>query len=158
MFVDLNPDSEKIIYSHFTCATGNVALTPSACPLDFVGGGSSAFVLYSNCVTPLVVIAGKYAPLSLQPINRLVFRVECVPADRHGEHQAGVLRRQRYNHANCLEGIQSGLGDGPRLLLELYQYGLFAVHTYNNKPLSCCVSIKVLSSLCMSPFTLPLYR
>lgn len=23
MFVDLNPDSEKIIYSHFTCATGN---------------------------------------------------------------------------------------------------------------------------------------
>lgn len=22
MFVDLNPDSEKIIYSHFTCATG----------------------------------------------------------------------------------------------------------------------------------------
>ena len=24
MFVDLNPDSEKIIYSHFTCATGRV--------------------------------------------------------------------------------------------------------------------------------------
>lgn len=24
MFVDLNPDSEKIIYSHFTCATGNL--------------------------------------------------------------------------------------------------------------------------------------
>ena len=23
MFVDLNPDTEKIIYSHFTCATGN---------------------------------------------------------------------------------------------------------------------------------------
>ena len=22
MFVDLNPDAEKIIYSHFTCATG----------------------------------------------------------------------------------------------------------------------------------------
>ena len=22
MFVDLNPDPEKIIYSHFTCATG----------------------------------------------------------------------------------------------------------------------------------------
>jgi len=22
MFVDLNPDSDKIIYSHFTCATG----------------------------------------------------------------------------------------------------------------------------------------
>ena len=22
MFVDLNPDTEKIIYSHFTCATG----------------------------------------------------------------------------------------------------------------------------------------
>ena len=24
MFVDLNPDTEKIIYSHFTCATGNL--------------------------------------------------------------------------------------------------------------------------------------
>ena len=24
MFVDLNPDPEKIIYSHFTCATGIV--------------------------------------------------------------------------------------------------------------------------------------
>ena len=23
MFVDLNPDTEKIIYSHFTCATGD---------------------------------------------------------------------------------------------------------------------------------------
>ena len=23
MFVDLNPDTDKIIYSHFTCATGN---------------------------------------------------------------------------------------------------------------------------------------
>ena len=22
MYVDLNPDSDKIIYSHFTCATG----------------------------------------------------------------------------------------------------------------------------------------
>ena len=22
MFVDLNPDTDKIIYSHFTCATG----------------------------------------------------------------------------------------------------------------------------------------
>ena len=28
MFVDLNPDSDKIIYSHFTCATGSDALTP----------------------------------------------------------------------------------------------------------------------------------
>lgn len=26
MFVDLNPDSEKIIYSHFTCATGKYTL------------------------------------------------------------------------------------------------------------------------------------
>ena len=26
MFVDLNPDTEKIIYSHFTCATGNLLL------------------------------------------------------------------------------------------------------------------------------------
>ena len=24
MFVDLNPDSDKIIYSHFTCATGSI--------------------------------------------------------------------------------------------------------------------------------------
>jgi len=24
MFVELNPDSEKIIYSHFTCATGRL--------------------------------------------------------------------------------------------------------------------------------------
>lgn len=29
MFVDLNPDSEKIIYSHFTCATGNLLSYPS---------------------------------------------------------------------------------------------------------------------------------
>ena len=27
MFVDLNPDTEKIIYSHFTCATGNLHLS-----------------------------------------------------------------------------------------------------------------------------------
>lgn len=27
MFVDLNPDSEKIIYSHFTCATGKYGMT-----------------------------------------------------------------------------------------------------------------------------------
>lgn len=26
MFVDLNPDSEKIIYSHFTCATGKTEI------------------------------------------------------------------------------------------------------------------------------------
>lgn len=26
MFVDLNPDSEKIIYSHFTCATGKSSI------------------------------------------------------------------------------------------------------------------------------------
>lgn len=26
MFVDLNPDSDKIIYSHFTCATGSIFL------------------------------------------------------------------------------------------------------------------------------------
>lgn len=24
MFVELNPDPDKIIYSHFTCATGNL--------------------------------------------------------------------------------------------------------------------------------------
>lgn len=27
MFVDLNPDSEKIIYSHFTCATGKTFIS-----------------------------------------------------------------------------------------------------------------------------------
>ena len=26
MFVELNPDPDKIIYSHFTCATGNISL------------------------------------------------------------------------------------------------------------------------------------
>ena len=25
MFVDLNPDPDKIIYSHFTCATGKIS-------------------------------------------------------------------------------------------------------------------------------------
>jgi hypothetical protein len=25
MYVDLNPDNDKIIYSHFTCATGKLA-------------------------------------------------------------------------------------------------------------------------------------
>ena len=25
MFVDLNPDPDKIIYSHFTCATGQLS-------------------------------------------------------------------------------------------------------------------------------------
>ena len=29
MFVDLNPDSEKIIYSHFTCATGKLRPNPT---------------------------------------------------------------------------------------------------------------------------------
>lgn len=33
MFVDLNPDSEKIIYSHFTCATGKRLVNGSAPPL-----------------------------------------------------------------------------------------------------------------------------
>ena len=33
MFVDLNPDTEKIIYSHFTCATGMA--TPSHARLLF---------------------------------------------------------------------------------------------------------------------------
>ena len=41
MFVDLNPDPEKIIYSHFTCATGARASTHT--PLGSVaymyGGG-----------------------------------------------------------------------------------------------------------------------
>ena len=27
MFVDLNPDPDKIIYSHFTCATGSLSFT-----------------------------------------------------------------------------------------------------------------------------------
>jgi len=27
MYVDLNPDSDKIIYSHFTCATGKLNKT-----------------------------------------------------------------------------------------------------------------------------------
>lgn len=36
MFVDLNPDTEKIIYSHFTCATGmaisfSFLIAPSFC-------------------------------------------------------------------------------------------------------------------------------
>lgn len=29
MFDDLNPDSDKIIYSHFTCATGSVVFLSS---------------------------------------------------------------------------------------------------------------------------------
>ena len=28
---------------------------------------------------------------------------------RHGEHQTGVLCRQGYNHAECIEGVQSGM-------------------------------------------------
>ena len=31
MFVDLNPDPDKIIYSHFTCATGKAALGKLVC-------------------------------------------------------------------------------------------------------------------------------
>lgn len=31
MFVELNPDTEKIIYSHFTCATGMLFTHLSAC-------------------------------------------------------------------------------------------------------------------------------
>ena len=34
MFVDLNPDPDKIIYSHFTCATGKPSFT---CLYDFRG-------------------------------------------------------------------------------------------------------------------------
>lgn len=30
MFVDLNPDADKIIYSHFTCATGKFSQIPIA--------------------------------------------------------------------------------------------------------------------------------
>lgn len=71
MFVDLNPDSEKIIYSHFTCATGNVALTPSACPLDFGCGGSSAFVLYST-VTVLPRWSSLLESMRLFLDNRLI--------------------------------------------------------------------------------------
>jgi len=31
MFVELNPDPDKIIYSHFTCATGNWAVQVCCC-------------------------------------------------------------------------------------------------------------------------------
>lgn len=36
MFVDLNPDSEKIIYSHFTCATGRLAIATEISCTDTV--------------------------------------------------------------------------------------------------------------------------
>ena len=39
MFVDLNPDSDKIIYSHFTCATGSIVFLSSFFLLCNAGEG-----------------------------------------------------------------------------------------------------------------------
>ena len=57
MFVELNPDPEKIIYSHFTCATGTLALAPSLLPLSLSHSllllpHRSAFLLTSVSSTP----------------------------------------------------------------------------------------------------------
>lgn len=35
MFVDLNPDPDKIIYSHFTCATGMLIVNSSVIDREF---------------------------------------------------------------------------------------------------------------------------
>ena len=48
MFVDLNPDTEKIIYSHFTCATGQSSLAPLFPSLLF----SRLLSLCSNALLP----------------------------------------------------------------------------------------------------------
>jgi len=36
MYVDLNPDSDKIIYSHFTCATGKSKREKNEIVFEFV--------------------------------------------------------------------------------------------------------------------------
>ena len=42
MFVDLNPDAEKIIYSHFTCATGMSSSVGPSVVLDTPCGAGDA--------------------------------------------------------------------------------------------------------------------
>ena len=80
MFVDLNPDTEKIIYSHFTCATGNYV---------FAILMSSFFSLSLSTLSKSNPIPGT--------------------ANRYREHQARVLRRQGYHYAGRSQGVWHGL-------------------------------------------------
>jgi len=52
MFVDLNPDSDKIIYSHFTCATGShkIFVIFKSNILVFLGTLRRSCLLYQSAV------------------------------------------------------------------------------------------------------------
>lgn len=61
MFVDLNPDSEKIIYSHFTCATGkcdeysqNTILCLTQCLCVYIALSQNCFSNRKCCKLSLV--------------------------------------------------------------------------------------------------------
>ena len=53
MFVDLNPDPDKIIYSHFTCATGT-----SYCPFSHFHNPTftKVFLSYRMFLSPVLCI------------------------------------------------------------------------------------------------------
>lgn len=64
MFVDLNPDSEKIIYSHFTCATGKFQTAAhyfsyyiDHIPTCFVLHASDSFFIYGSLVVGIVIVS-----------------------------------------------------------------------------------------------------
>lgn len=67
MFVMLNPDSEKIIYSHFTCATGNDR-SPVSSTISRVSWGTFS-TLSIGLIKPTKIIRQNHFinPLSLWP-------------------------------------------------------------------------------------------
>lgn len=95
MFVELNPDTEKIIYSHFTCATGifnyYICLYASAC--------------FSLCT------------FDCQKLNKLNFFLHACTWNgtvgdgtyRHWEYKACVLCCKGHYYANSFERVQSGI-------------------------------------------------
>lgn len=98
MFVELNPDSEKIIYSHFTCATGTVRF--------FIHLEHAFLVAFFLSVALLVLII---IVLSLSLLHACEQFLWGIFGCRYGEHKARVLCGQRYYNANSSERVQLGL-------------------------------------------------
>lgn len=81
MFVELNPDPEKIIYSHFTCATGkkdfvldpgmtcvssSALITSLRCPLFFLMVGHGMSSSWEICFFIFSIYSCKYGCVSTE--------------------------------------------------------------------------------------------
>lgn len=112
MFVDLNPDSEKIIYSHFTCATGKSPCVTSTGNLARCLLRQPILVVFANVLRKLFVrplacetrLLPALVPLKYMFVCMCVslcfdcdaMFAACLALFRHGEHPSRVLCRQRY--------------------------------------------------------------